>query len=107
MGMILLPCADAAARFPAATRRLQAYSLHYCMPAHSLPTPWAAWHASHRARLGFRTINPLPTPRAAVMFAIKTRSGQVYLKMKKNFGDLSALEKDEGNAQFKAERNGE
>jgi hypothetical protein len=27
-----------------------------------------------------------------VVYAIKTRSGQVYLKLKKNYGDMSALE---------------
>lgn len=26
------------------------------------------------------------------MYAIKTRSGQIYMKLKKNYGDLSALE---------------
>ena len=27
-----------------------------------------------------------------VVYAIKTRSGQVYLKLKKNYGDMTALE---------------
>lgn len=31
-----------------------------------------------------------------IMYAIRTRSGTVYLKLKRNFGDLSALEVRQG-----------
>lgn len=44
-----------------------------------------------------------------VIYAIKTRNGQVYLKLKKNFGDMSQLEVDElteAERQFKNERSG-
>jgi hypothetical protein len=44
-----------------------------------------------------------------VIYAIKTRNGEVYLKLKKNFGDMSALEEEElteAEKQFKAERGG-
>lgn len=44
-----------------------------------------------------------------VVYAIKTRNGQVYLKLKRNFGDLSAFEEQElteAEKMFKAERGG-
>lgn len=44
-----------------------------------------------------------------VIYAIKTRNGEVYLKLKKNYGDMSALEEEElteAEKQFKAERSG-
>lgn len=44
-----------------------------------------------------------------VIYAIKTRSGQVYLKLKKNYGDMSALEEEEATGSekmFKNERAG-
>ncbi|KAI7844917.1 hypothetical protein COHA_001565 [Chlorella ohadii] len=44
-----------------------------------------------------------------VIYAIKTRNGQVYLRLKRNFGDMSALEEEElteAEKQFKAERGG-
>lgn len=44
-----------------------------------------------------------------VMYAIKTRNGQVYLRMRKLYGDLSALEAEdltEVEKMFRAERGG-
>ena len=44
-----------------------------------------------------------------VVYAIKTRNGDVYLKLKKNFGDMSALEEEElteAEKVFKRERSG-
>ena len=44
-----------------------------------------------------------------VIYAIKTRNGEVYLKLKKNYGDMSALEEEElteAEKQFKSERSG-
>jgi len=41
-----------------------------------------------------------------VMYAIKNRSGDIYLKMKKMNGDLSALEVNEKSSAFKNERAG-
>ncbi|KAG1662769.1 hypothetical protein FOA52_006795 [Chlamydomonas sp. UWO 241] len=43
-----------------------------------------------------------------IMYAIRTRSGTVYLKFKRNFGDMSALEEntDASERGFKKERNG-
>lgn len=44
-----------------------------------------------------------------IMYAIRTRSGNVYMKIKRNFGDMSALEDDgldETERKWKAERNG-
>ena len=40
-----------------------------------------------------------------VMYAIKNRNGDIYLKMKKMFGDFSAMEVEK-NSQFKSERAG-
>lgn len=44
-----------------------------------------------------------------IMYAIRTRSGSVYMKIKRNFGDMSALEDDgmdETERKWKQERNG-
>jgi hypothetical protein len=44
-----------------------------------------------------------------VVYAIKTRNGEVYLKLKRNYGDMSALEEEElteAEKQYKAERMG-
>ena len=44
-----------------------------------------------------------------IMYAIRTRSGNVYLKIKRNFGDMSALEddaSDEAERKWKSERRG-
>ena len=44
-----------------------------------------------------------------VIYAIKTRNGQVYLKLKKNYGDMTALEEEvlsDGEKMFKSERAG-
>jgi len=44
-----------------------------------------------------------------VIYAIKTRNGEVYLRLKRNFGDMSALEEEElteAEKQFRAERSG-
>ncbi|GFH24842.1 uncharacterized protein HaLaN_22708 [Haematococcus lacustris] len=42
-----------------------------------------------------------------IMYAIRTRSGSVYMKIKRNFGDMTALEDDvESEKQWKAERAG-
>ena len=44
-----------------------------------------------------------------VIYAIKTRNGDVYLQLKRNFGDMSALEEEklsESEKMFKAERSG-
>ncbi|KAG2448984.1 hypothetical protein HYH02_005738 [Chlamydomonas schloesseri] len=44
-----------------------------------------------------------------IMYAIRTRSGTVYMKLKKNYGDLSALEEeglDAAEKQWKKERAG-
>ncbi|PNH12408.1 hypothetical protein TSOC_000635 [Tetrabaena socialis] len=44
-----------------------------------------------------------------IMYAIRTRSGTVYMKLKRNFGDMSALEEEGLTAsekQFKKERAG-
>lgn len=44
-----------------------------------------------------------------VMYAIKTRNGQVYLRIEKKFGDLSALQEEElteAEKQWRAERSG-
>jgi hypothetical protein len=44
-----------------------------------------------------------------IMYAIRTRSGNVYLKIKRNFGDMSALEDedmDEAEKRWRAERRG-
>jgi len=44
-----------------------------------------------------------------VIYAIKTRSGEVYLQLKKNYGDMSALEEEEltdAEKQFRSERAG-
>lgn len=44
-----------------------------------------------------------------IMYAIKTRSGSVYLKMKRNFGDMSGLtddDLDETQLAMRKERNG-
>lgn len=44
-----------------------------------------------------------------VIYAIKTRNGEVYLRLKKNYGDMSALEEPElteAEKMFKAERSG-
>lgn len=44
-----------------------------------------------------------------VIYAIKTRNGEVYLKLRKNYGDMSALEEEElteAEKQFKSERSG-
>jgi tetratricopeptide (TPR) repeat protein len=44
-----------------------------------------------------------------VIYAIKTRNGQVYLRLKRNFGDMSALEEEElteAEKQFREERAG-
>jgi hypothetical protein len=40
-----------------------------------------------------------------VMYAMKNRNGDIYLKMKKMFGDFSAMEVEK-NSQFKSERAG-
>ncbi|KIZ07823.1 hypothetical protein MNEG_0113 [Monoraphidium neglectum] len=43
------------------------------------------------------------------MYAIRTRSGDVYLKIKRNFGDMSALQDedlDEAEKKWKSERRG-
>lgn len=44
-----------------------------------------------------------------VVYAIKTRNGDVYMRLKKNYGDMSAFEEEkltEAEKQFKAERGG-
>jgi len=43
-----------------------------------------------------------------IMYAIRTRSGSVYMKIKRNFGDMSALDDDGDDAAkfFKSERRG-
>lgn len=44
-----------------------------------------------------------------VIYAIKTRNGEVYLRLKRNYGDMSALEEEElteAEMQFKNERAG-
>mmetsp|Transcript_40745 Transcript_40745/g.103203 ORF Transcript_40745/g.103203 Transcript_40745/m.103203 type:complete len:348 (+) Transcript_40745:113-1156(+) len=44
-----------------------------------------------------------------VMYAIRTRNGQVYLNIKRNYGDMTAMEgqeMDEAEAQWRAERGG-
>lgn len=44
-----------------------------------------------------------------IMYAIRTRSGNVYLKIKRNFGDMSALQDedmDEAEKRWKSERRG-
>lgn len=44
-----------------------------------------------------------------VIYAIKTRNGEVYLRLKKNYGDMSALEEEElteAEKQFRSERAG-
>lgn len=44
-----------------------------------------------------------------VIYAIKTRNGEVYLRLKRNFGDMSALEEEElteAEKQYKNERSG-
>ena len=44
-----------------------------------------------------------------VIYAIMTRNGDVYLQLKRNYGDLSALEQEElseAEKLFKAERGG-
>lgn len=44
-----------------------------------------------------------------VIYAIKTRNGEVYLKLKKNFGDMTQLEEEElteAERMFRAERGG-
>jgi hypothetical protein len=44
-----------------------------------------------------------------IMYAIRTRNGTVYLKIKRNFGDMSALQDDDADAtekMWKRERNG-
>ncbi|CAG9467690.1 unnamed protein product [Pedinophyceae sp. YPF-701] len=44
-----------------------------------------------------------------VMYAMKTRNGNVYMKVEKRFGDMSALEEEElteAERQFRAERSG-
>jgi len=40
------------------------------------------------------------------MYAIKTRSGSVYMKLESRKGDMSFLEENTDDAQFKNERNG-
>jgi tetratricopeptide (TPR) repeat protein len=44
-----------------------------------------------------------------VIYAIKTRNGEVYLRLRKNYGDMSALEEEElteAEKQFRSERAG-
>ena len=44
-----------------------------------------------------------------VVYAVKTRNGQVYLRLRNNYGDMSALEEEEltdSERQFRAERAG-
>lgn len=44
-----------------------------------------------------------------VVYAIKTRNGDVYMKIRRNFGDMSALQEEEltdAEKQFKSERGG-
>jgi tetratricopeptide (TPR) repeat protein len=41
-----------------------------------------------------------------VMYAIKNRNGDIYLKLQSNGGDTSALEANEKSSAFKNERNG-
>jgi len=44
-----------------------------------------------------------------VIYAIKTRNGEVYLRLKRNYGDMSALEEEElteAEVQFRSERAG-
>lgn len=44
-----------------------------------------------------------------VIYAIKTRNGDVYMRLKRNFGDMSALQEEElteAEKMFKAERGG-
>ena len=44
-----------------------------------------------------------------IMYAIRTRNGTVYLKIKRNFGDMSNLQDEDLDAaekQWKKERNG-
>ena len=44
-----------------------------------------------------------------VIYAIKTRNGEVYLRLKRNYGDMSALEEEElteAELQFRNERSG-
>ncbi len=44
-----------------------------------------------------------------VIYAIKTRNGDVYMQLKRNYGDMSALEQDElteAEKMFKSERGG-
>lgn len=44
-----------------------------------------------------------------VIYAIKTRNGEVYMRLKRNYGDMSALEEEElteAEKQFREERSG-
>lgn len=44
-----------------------------------------------------------------IMYAIRTRNGEVYLKIKRNFGDMSALQDEDSDAaekKWKSERRG-
>ena len=57
------------------------YLLSFVVPYTSCPKP-------------FRLPHPIwpPHPPLQIMYAIRTRNGTVYMKMKKLFGDMSALE---------------
>ena len=59
---------------------------HHERPPCSFPTlSDLNQHASCAAR-------PLSPTHAQVVYAIKTRNGDVYMKLKRNFGDMSALQ---------------
>ncbi len=60
--------------------------------AYPVPPSYSAQAIKHSS-VCFNLICPVPLcPPAQVIYAIKTRNGQVYLRLKRNFGDMSALE---------------